>query len=31
VKGQGDTGSLFSRLRDRISAFIKRQKEHAQR
>jgi hypothetical protein len=31
VKGQGDTGSLFSRLSGRISAFIKRQKEHAQR
>ena len=28
VKGTGDTGSMFSHLRDRISAFLKRQKEH---
>lgn len=28
VKGTGDTSSMFSHLRDRISAFLKRQKEH---
>ena len=30
VKGTGDTHSMFSHLRDRISAFLKRQKEHKQ-
>ena len=28
VKGPNDTSSMFSHLRDRISAFLKRQKEH---
>jgi len=28
VKGTSDTSSMFSHLRDRIAAFIKRQKEH---
>ena len=31
IKGKGDTSSMFSHLRDRISAFLKRQKEHEQR
>jgi hypothetical protein len=30
IKGSGDTSSMFSHLRDRISAFLKRQKEHEQ-
>ena len=30
IKGKGDTSSMFSHLRDRISAFLKRQKEHEQ-
>ena len=30
IKGNKDTGSLFSHLRDRISAFIKKHKEHEQ-
>ena len=30
VKGTSDTSSMFSHLRDRISAFLKRQKEHEQ-
>jgi hypothetical protein len=29
VKGTGNTTSLFAQLRERIAAFIKRQKEHA--
>jgi hypothetical protein len=28
VKGTNDTSSMFSHLRDRTSAFLKRQKEH---
>jgi hypothetical protein len=31
IKGKSDTSSLFAHLRDRISAFLKRQKEHEQR
>ncbi|HMH15860.1 MAG TPA: YfdX family protein [Edaphobacter sp.] len=31
INGKGDTSSMFSHLRDRISAFLKRQKEHEQR
>jgi hypothetical protein len=31
IKGKADTGSMFSHLRDRITAFIKKQKEHEQR
>jgi hypothetical protein len=31
IKGTGDTSSLFSHLRDRIAAFLKRQKDHEQR
>lgn len=31
IKGTSDTGSLFSHLRDRITAFLKRQKDHEQR
>jgi hypothetical protein len=30
IEGNKDTGSLFSHLRDRISAFIKKHKEHEQ-
>jgi hypothetical protein len=30
VKGTGDTSSMFSHLRDRISAFLKKHKEHEQ-
>ena len=30
IKGTGNTSSMFSHLRDRISAFLKRQKEHKQ-
>ena len=30
IKGTSDTSSMFSHLRDRISAFLKRQKEHEQ-
>lgn len=30
INGTGDTSSMFSHLRDRIAAFIKRQKEHEQ-
>ena len=30
IQGKSDTGSLFSHLRDRISAFLKKQKEHEQ-
>jgi hypothetical protein len=30
IRGKSDTGSLFSHLRDRISAFLKKQKEHEQ-
>jgi hypothetical protein len=31
INGKGDTSSMFSHLRDRIAAFIKRQKEHEHR
>jgi hypothetical protein len=31
IEGPSDTSSLFAHLRDRISAFVKRQKEHEQR
>lgn len=31
LKDKGDTSSMFTHLRDRIAAFLKRQKEHAQR
>jgi hypothetical protein len=31
IQGKGDTSSMFSHLRDRISAFLKKQKEHEQR
>ena len=31
IKGKSDTSSLFDHLRDRISAFLKRAKEHEQR
>jgi len=31
IKGTSDTSSLFSHLRDRIGAFLKRQKDHEQR
>jgi hypothetical protein len=30
IKGTGNTSSMFSHLRDRISAFLKQQKEHKQ-
>lgn len=30
IQGKGDTTSMFSHLRDRIAAFIKKQKEHEQ-
>ncbi len=30
LKGTGNTSSMFSHLRDRITAFLKRQKEHKQ-
>jgi 5-methylcytosine-specific restriction endonuclease McrA len=31
IKGKNDTSSVFAQLRDRISAFLKREKEQAQR
>ena len=31
IEGKGDTSSMFSHLRDRIAAFIKKQKQHEQR
>jgi YfdX protein len=31
INGKSDTSSMFSHLRDRISAFLKKQKEHEQR
>jgi hypothetical protein len=31
IKGNGETGSMFSHLRERLSAFIKRHKEHEHR
>jgi 5-methylcytosine-specific restriction endonuclease McrA len=31
IKGKSDTSSVFAQLRDRISAFLKREKEQAQR
>jgi hypothetical protein len=31
LQGKGDTSSMFSHLRDRIAAFLKKQKEHEQR
>jgi YfdX protein len=31
INGKSDTTSMFSHLRDRISAFLKKQKEHEQR
>jgi hypothetical protein len=30
IQGKGDTSSMFSHLRDRIAAFLKKQKEHEQ-
>jgi hypothetical protein len=30
IQGTGDTSSMFSHLRDRIAAFLKKQKEHEQ-
>lgn len=31
IKGKSDTSSLFSELRDKLSAFVKRQKDHQRR